>query len=490
MKLTIGGMGPGPVSMCTLGVMDAAKRADTLLLQTARHPVAQYLEELGLAFETLDGLYEGAEDFNALGEAAAAFIKKNLRPQSETVLLLSSDGLWAHALCGAVVGMAKDSGAVLQLFPGVSLQSAGLAKALEAGMPFTGAGGVQTLFASDAPSVRPDVNQTLVVLEVDGFLMASAAKLWLLEFYPPEHRICLVRRMNGLFEEQMLPVCEVDRQETDHTTCLIVPSIALEERERFGFDALIAIMDRLRSEDGCPWDREQTHSTLRQCLIEETYEVLEAIDEEDDAQLFDELGDILLQVVFHARIAKEQGRFDDRDVTTAICEKMLRRHTHIFGDAEAKTAEDVLVNWEAIKRDEKGQETQTDALRGVLHSLPALIRSEKVQGKAAQVGFDWDNAGQALKKVLEEARETAEELARGADGRVHEEIGDLLFAVVNVARLSGVQSELALKAATDKFIERFRRMESLARKKGKRLADMSLPEMDGLWDRIKNDTNA
>ncbi|MFZ5974585.1 MAG: nucleoside triphosphate pyrophosphohydrolase [Bacillota bacterium] len=487
MKLTIAGMGPGPVSMCTPGVLDAARRADALLLQTMRHPVAQYLQEQGVAFKTLDALYENAEDFDALGGEAAAFIKKTLRPQSETVFLVTGEGLWAHAMCGAVLRMAAEAGAKLQLIPGVSLQGAALAGALEARTPLTGAGGVQALFASDVNSVRPDVNQTLVVLEVDGFLTAGAVKLWLLEFYPPAHRICMVRQINGAFDKQILAVCELDRQETDHTASLVVPPVGIEERERFGFDALIAIMDRLRGEGGCPWDREQTHQSLRQYLIEETYEVLEAIDNEDDEALLDELGDVLLQVVFHARIAKEQGRFDDRDVTTAVCQKMLRRHTHIFGDAKAETPEDVLVNWEAIKRDEKKQETQAEVLKSVPRNLPALVRSEKVQGKAAQIGFDWDDALKALEKVFEEAREAGEELRRGESGRIKEEIGDLLFAVVNVARLAGVQSELALKAATEKFIDRFGHMEKLAGKEGSGLNGMPLSEMDALWDRAKKE---
>lgn len=485
MKLTIAGMGPGPVALCTLGTLDAARRADTLFLQTARHPVAGYLREQGIAYETLDALYESAGDFDALGEETAALIKGSMYPGKEVVLLLNGDGPWAHGFGADVVRMADAAGARLQLVPGVSLQGAALAKAAEAGVITEGAVGVQTVFASGLAEVRPDVGQTLVVPEIDGFLTAGTVKLWLLEFYPPDHRVCLVCMMNGLFEKRMLPVWEVDRQKTDHTSCLVVPPVGLEDRERFGFEALVAIMDRLRREGGCPWDREQTHKTLRQYLIEETYEVLEAIDEEDDDKLLDELGDVLLQVVFHARIAKEQGRFDDRDVTTAICQKMLRRHTHIFGDAKAETAQDVLVNWESIKRDEKGQRTQAEVLRSVPANLPALIRSEKVQTRAAQVGFDWDDARQALEKVFEEAREVGEEMDGGPKDRIFEEIGDLFFAVVNVSRLCGVQSEMALKAAAEKFIERFGRMEALAGKEGADLRGMSLAELDALWDRVK-----
>ena len=485
MKLTIAGMGPGPVSMCTLGALEAAREADALFLQTARHPVADYLKEKGVAFETLDRLYEEAENFEALGASVAEALKEALRPGGETVLLLSGEGVPAHALCGAVIGMAREAGAGLRLLPGVPLQSPAIAEALVSGLPVQGAGGVQTVFASEADGVRPDVGRTLVVLEADGFLAAGAVKLWLLEYYPPEHPVCLVNIEDGEVRKRVLPVHGLDRQRTDHTSCVVVPGIGIEERERFGFDALVAIMDRLRGEGGCPWDREQTHETLRQYLIEETYEVLEAIDRGNDAELADELGDVLLQVVFHARIAKEQGRFTDRDVTTAICDKMLRRHTHVFGNAHAETADDVLVNWDAIKRDEKGERTRADALKSVSPDLPALIRSEKVQDRASRVGFDWDAAAPALEKVFEEAKEVRRELERGDSGRAREEIGDLLFAVANVARLAGVQSELALKAATEKFIGRFERMEKLAAEKGMCLIDMTLGEMDKLWERAK-----
>ncbi|MGI5907385.1 MAG: nucleoside triphosphate pyrophosphohydrolase [Christensenellales bacterium] len=485
MKLTIAGMGPGPVSMCTLGAVEAARGAGALFLQTARHPVADYLKGQGVAFETLDRLYEDAETFETLGESAAALLKKALRPGGETVLLLSGEGVTAHTLCGAVVRMAREAGAALRLLPGVPLAAPALSEAVASGLPIDGAGGLQTVYASEIEDVRPDVGRTLVVQEVDGFLTAGAVKLWLLEYYPPGHPVCLIYMEGGETKRKVLPVQGLDRQRTDHTSCVVVPGVRLEDRERFGFDALVAIMDRLRGEGGCPWDREQTHETLRQYLIEETYEVLEAIDRGDDAELADELGDVLLQVVFHARIAREQGRFTDRDVTTAICGKMIRRHTHVFGSAQADTAADVLVNWDAIKRDEKGERTRSDSLRSVSPDLPALIRSEKVQDRASRVGFDWDDASIALEKVFEEAKEVRRELELKNRERAGEEIGDLLFAVANVARLSGVRSELALRAATDKFITRFERMEELAEKEGARLANMTLDEMDRLWDRAK-----
>jgi len=484
MKLTVAGMGPGPVGQFTLGALEAARRADALVLQTIKHPVAEYLKEQGLAFETLDALYEGAEDFDALNADAAALLRDRLSQSGNTVLLLYGEGLWAHALCAPVLQMAADAGAEIELLPGVSGADAAVGAAIMSGAPEAGAEGMQTVFAAGADAIRPDAGRTLIVREIDGALAAGAVKLWLLEYYPAGHRVYLVREQGGGARAEAIALHQLDRQATDHTASLLVPPIALEDRERFGFDALVAIMDRLRGEGGCPWDREQTHQSLKQYLIEEAYEVLEALDDGDDEQFADELGDVLLQVVFHARIAREQGRFNDRDVTTAVCRKMLRRHTHIFGDAKADTAADVLVNWEEIKRGEKGVKAQSEVLSGVPRNLPALLRGEKVQQKAAQVGFDWEKPEQALQKVFEEARELEAELSGG--GRVGEELGDLLFAVVNTARLAGVNSELALTAATDKFIGRFADMEALARKEGLRLDEMGLEALDALWERIKS----
>lgn len=256
-------------------------------------------------------------------------------------------------------------------------------------------------------------------------------------------------------------------------------------RERYGFEDLVKIVALLRSENGCPWDKEQDHKSIRRNLIEETYEVAEAIDNEDSGLLREELGDVMLQVVFHAQMEKEAGRFTIDDVADGICKKLVVRHPHVFGEVEANTTEQVLENWDAIKKRTKGQRTQTQVLESVPKVLPALMRSEKVQEKAARVGFDWPDVSGAMDKTREELSELGEAAARGSRAETLEETGDLLFSVVNVARKLGVEPEEALTAACEKFIRRFARMEKDAAQQGRELSGMTPAELDEEWEKAK-----
>jgi len=215
-------------------------------------------------------------------------------------------------------------------------------------------------------------------------------------------------------------------------------------KEKYTFDDLVEIMKILRSENGCPWDRVQNHESLKKYLIEETYEVLEVIDLNDKKRLCEELGDLLLQIVFHAQIASEDNEFDINDVITGICRKMVQRHTHVFGTDKADTAEEVLANWEEIKKKEKGMESQTEVLKSVPSNLPALMRSYKVQQKASQVGFDWKDIDSVFEKVYEEINELRDVYKSKDVERINDELGDVLFSIVNLSRFLKVQPELAL----------------------------------------------
>lgn len=254
-------------------------------------------------------------------------------------------------------------------------------------------------------------------------------------------------------------------------------------KERYGVKDLEAIVSILRAPGGCPWDREQTHASLRRGLMEESCEVIEAINEESPAHLQEELGDVLLQVVFHADIEKDAGRFDLEDVADGICKKLIFRHPHVFGDVSVSGTDEVLSNWEELKRKEKSQETYTDTLNAVAKSLPALWRAEKVQKKAKNAGFDWGECSPAVDKLSEELEELKEAMAQGTN--VHEELGDLLFAAVNVSRFVGADPEETLNAATEKFISRFAKVEELAKAQGQDMAQMSLTELERLWEAAK-----
>ena len=247
---------------------------------------------------------------------------------------------------------------------------------------------------------------------------------------------------------------------------------------------LRAVMHRLRAPGGCPWDAEQTHESLIPHLIEEAYEVAEAARSGDMAHFKEELGDLLLQPVFHAEIASESGAFTLDDIARGITEKLIRRHPHVFGDASVKDSEGVLTQWEAIKRQEKGGQKQPH-LHGISQGLPALMRAQKLQKKAAKVGFDWPDAMPVLEKIEEEANEIREAVANADAAATIEEVGDLLFTVVNLARKLGVDAETALAAANSKFEKRFGQMESRIENSGRQLGQLSLQEMDAVWDEVK-----
>ncbi len=243
------------------------------------------------------------------------------------------------------------------------------------------------------------------------------------------------------------------------------------------------IVKRLRAPDGCPWDREQTHKSLRPALVEECYEVVDAIDAEDDVNFCEELGDLLLHVVMHAEMAGERGAFAFDAVVAGICEKLIRRHPHVFGGATAEGSDEVLKQWEQIKRTEKGE--GASVLDGLPKALPALMRAQNVQKKVARVGFDWDEVGPVLDKIAEETAEVREAVAGGDADAVRDEIGDLLFSVVNLSRKLKVESEIALTESTNKFVRRFRAVESAVRASGRAVEDCSLAELDGLWEAEK-----
>ena len=260
----------------------------------------------------------------------------------------------------------------------------------------------------------------------------------------------------------------------------------LKNKKSYNIDDLLSIMRLLRGEGGCPWDREQTHESIRGNVIEEAYEVAEAIDHNSKEELCEELGDLLLQVVFHAQMEAEKNGFDFNDVCDGICKKLILRHPHIFAGVKADNSEQVLNNWDAIKKEEKNQQTYTDTLNAVPSAFPALMRAAKVQKRAAKAGFDWDDVTGALSKVYEEADELSAEISKKDVEAAERELGDLLFAAVNVSRFLKVDAELSLQRATEKFISRFERVENMAESKGIDMKSAGLDVLDELWDEVKH----
>lgn len=261
--------------------------------------------------------------------------------------------------------------------------------------------------------------------------------------------------------------------------------MSFKEKSNYKFEDLVEIMKLLRAPGGCPWDREQDHKSIRQNFIEETYEVIEAIDNEDKELLKEELGDVMLQVVFHAEMESEKNEFNIDDVCDGICKKLIIRHPHVFGNVQADTSEKVLSNWDKIKMQTKSQKSQSDAMDSVSKSLPSLMRSTKIQQKAAKVGFDWSDVNGALDKLSEEVAELKEAVKENNKEHQIEELGDVLFSVVNVSRFLKIDSEEALYKACDKFSNRFRKVENLAKERNIDMKTATLEELDSLWEEVK-----
>ena len=469
-KITVISLGPGPREHLTLGALSALEKAEKVVLRTEKCDAAAYLREKGISFDTLDHLHETCDDFEELAENAAREVLKAAEnvPVCYAVFDAGND---------ETVRILMQHTADIAILPGVPLSAPLLSQLPQEKTE------IQTAAALSVTGTQ----NPLLILELDSRMLAGECKLQLLSWYDADTEVYFFPPAAGAKRSFVkIPLCDMDRQKAyDHTAALLIPMQTLENKARYDFYDLVQVMGILRGENGCPWDKEQTHETLRKYLIEEAYETAAAIDDEDWLAVADELGDVLLQVVFQASIGAQYGTFELSDITTAICKKMIHRHRHIFGSDHCETAQDVVDNWEKIKKEERGFKTQSEVLQGVTRGLAPLMRAGKVQKKARDVGFDWDDPLEALQKVHEEADEVADAIREKDAAHLEEEIGDLFFSCVNVSRLCGVEAETALQRATEKFVNRFTAMENAILKDGKCLKDLTLSEMDVYWNSSK-----
>lgn len=476
-KITVVGLGPwegGYLSEKAAQAMDSA----FTVFRTNKHPAAQsFSGKAGSA--SLEGLYAGAQDFDGLNRAAAAEVLRLAREHKFVVYAVPGQGLAGDS---TVAELIRSSAGIAEIgfIPGVAEETPFLARC--AAKFGAAAEAYAAVPAALLEEYRIDRTLPLVITQIDDRLTAGRIKLQLAALYGDNARAFLGA---GNQAEDIL-LADLDRRDDyGGGAALFLPPCS-HDSARYDFADLVAIMDRLRGPGGCPWDREQTHETLKQYLLEETYETIEAIDRGNMAELCEELGDVLLQVAFHAEIASERGDFDAVDIADGVSRKMILRHPHIFGDVTADTADQVVKNWEAIKKEEKGQVTEAGMMRQVPGALPALLRSMKVQDKAARVGFDWNDVWGAYEKLEEEVRELREAIGQDAgEEKLADELGDVLFAAVNVARFIKVHPEFALKGTVEKFIRRFEHVERRAAEAARSLETMSLKEMDAFWSEAK-----
>lgn len=490
-EIFIAGLGPGAVEHLPPAVFELMKRGGyRVFLRTRVHPVVGWLEEQGVVFESFDRFYEEAGDFGEVYRniADAVVAEAALGP---VVYAVPGHPLVAEEPSRLIMKTASEKGLPVTVLPAMSFLDA-----LLASLQVDPAGGLYLLDGMRIYEQGLDPGTACVVMQVYDRMVAADVKLALMEHYPPEHRVCVVRAAGVPAEEriEVVPLYELDRLDwLDHLTSVYVPP--LEEGVagagkssrscRYPLDPLVEIMERLRGEDGCPWDREQTHRTLVPYLVEETYEVLEAIEMGDRNKLCEELGDLLLQIVFHVQIAREDGGFDANEVIDGICRKLVRRHPHVFGSAKVRSSAEVMTNWQQIKRAEKSDRQRSSFLEGVGRGMPALPRAVRLQQKAAEVGFDWPDYRGALEKIGEEVAELKLALERKDRRGIEQEMGDILFAAANVARLLGVDAEMALIGAVRRFERRFEIMERRAAEAGRVLSECSLDELEEFWNEAK-----
>lgn len=481
MTITIVGLGPGNPAHLTREAWEVLSAASEVHLRTARHPTTAGLPA-GVTVHSFDDIYETEPEFGAVYARIAERVLALGRRPAGVIYGVPGHPSVAEATVGLIQAQAAEAGLPVRLVPGLSFVEVTLTALGVDALPNLQLADALDLAARHHPSFQPDA--PALIAQLYAASVAGDVKLTLMNQYPDDHRVALVHAV-GTPEERVewVPLYEVDRSPNiAHLTTLYVPPLPAAS----GLEALQETVAHLRAPEGCPWDKEQTHQTLRTTLLEETHEVLEAIDAEDPDAMREEFGDLLLQVVLQAQIAIEDGEFSLAQVIAGLNAKLIRRHPHVFGDVKVSGVGQVLENWEKIKADERRHEEKPDhgALGQVPPSLPALAQGVIVQRRAGRVGFDWPDVSGVIEKVREELAELE---AAQTPAEREGELGDVLFAVVNWARWLEVDPESALRQTNAKFRKRFARIEAAAKAQGRSINDMSLEEMEAEWQAAKSE---
>jgi tetrapyrrole methylase family protein/MazG family protein len=476
--ITVIGLGPGDPNQITLEAQSALSGASEVYLRTKRHPSVDSLMQ-GRSYRSFDDVYEQLETFEEVyQEIARRVVELGERPQG-VVYAVPGHPLVGERTVLLLLDLTRERGLPIRIVAGVSfLEPTLTALGID---PFDGLQicDATALAQKHHPNLDPDVGALIV--QVYSRHVAADVKMTLTNLYHDTQPITLVRHA-GTAEQALdeMPLYMLDRRDDlDHLTSLYIPPLP----QPGSLSSYQDILARLRAPGGCPWDREQTHQSLRAYLLEEAYELLEALDADDIDKVEEELGDLLLQILFHAQIASEGEEFKLIDVVQRSIEKLVRRHPHVFASASAENAEDVLRTWEQIKREERA-DASVSMLAGINKALPALSQAMDMQRRVARVGFDWPSAEPVAEKVAEEIDEFLQ--APDAESRTAE-MGDILFSLVNLSRWHGIDPESALREADQRFARRFAFVERHAAKAEKPLEEMTPEEMDQLWERAKRE---
>jgi tetrapyrrole methylase family protein / MazG family protein len=476
------GLGAGDLDQLPLGIYRLLQKSSNhIYLRTKEHPVIKQLESEGLIFQSFDHIYEKHDAFEAVYEEICETLFQFAEKDS-IIYAVPGHPLVAERTVQLLLERGEDYHTKIEIGGGQSFLDP-LFKAVKID-PIEG---FQLLDATSLKRDEIEIRLHLIIGQVYDTFMASEVKLTLMEKLPDDYEVYIVTAA-GSQEEKVarVPLYELDREVSlNNLTSVYVPPVTEEDILYKDFSKLRQIIAQLRGPNGCPWDKEQTHQSLKKYLIEEAYELIEAIDEDDIDHIIEELGDVLLQVMLHAQIGEDDGYFSIEEVIESISAKMVRRHPHVFGDIHAETAEDVLKNWQEIKIEEKGEKQSRSLLDDVGKHLPNPLRAYELQKKAAKVGFDWDAVEDALAKVKEEIQEFEAEMKAQDSERLMKEFGDILFALINVARFYKINPEEALFSTNQKFIRRFSYVEQCVKESGKDFKDFTLTELDAFWDQAK-----
>lgn len=477
--ITILGLGPGDPGMITRQAWDILENINELYVRTSQHPALEGLKP-DLRINSFDHLYEREETFSSVYEKIVSqILEKSDRPGG-VVYAVPGNPFVAEITGLEIYRRASATGIPVHVVPGMSFIDA-LVVALEID-PFQNLALVDALELEDMHIPPFTTGQPAIIAQIYSRLVASNIKMCLTSLYPDKHPVILVHAAGTSDQKvEQLRLFEIDRSpNTGLFTSLYVPPLEQDT----SFESFLDVVARLRAPDGCPWDKEQTHRSLRPYLLEETYELLSALDEDNAQKVREELGDLLLQILLHSQIASEGGEFTISNVLQGINQKIVHRHPHVFSDVDLKDSQSVVRNWERIKQEEKSAQGNENAssLDSVSPLLPALSQADQYAHRAARNGFDWENIDGVWDKVKEELEEV-----KSAENQreVENEIGDLLFAIVNLARWYHVDAETVLRESNTRFRRRYVFMEEVAHKRGVLLSQMSPAELDDLWHAAK-----
>ncbi|MBN6889740.1 tetrapyrrole methylase family protein / MazG family protein [Cytobacillus horneckiae] len=479
MKISIIGLGAGDFEQLPMGVYKQLKSSDHLYLRTKEHPVIAELESDGLVYQSFDHIYEAHDQFDAVYEEICSFL---LQEASKYNLVYAVPGhpLVAEKTVQLLIERAEEAGIELEINGGQSFLDS-MFQALK----IDPVEGFQLLDGTSLNKDELSLKQHMIIGQVYDSFVASEVKLSLMDLLPFDYKVWIVTAAGSKEEElREVPLFELDHHmRLNNLTSVYVPPVLDEALLNKSFNKLREIIAVLRGPNGCPWDKKQTHESLKKYLIEEAYELIEAIDEDDIDHIIEELGDVLLQVLLHAQIGEDEGFFSIEDIIQGLSEKMIRRHPHVFGEVEAENVDEVLQNWQSIKAEEKG-EKPASLLDGIPASYPQLLKAEALQKKAAKVGFDWEEVSSIWDKVREEIKEFEIETENNNENMISE-FGDILFAFVNIARYYQINPEEALNRTNKKFYHRFLYIEEKVRESGKDISSFSVDQLDAFWNEAK-----